>query len=84
MVAPLVACRSARMARQAVTVRADGSSFGAPDKNRLMKITYGYFQKALLPCPHPASKDSRSSRPDAALRTIRYDLSEDVTPHSGG
>lgn len=61
-----------------------GSSFGAPDKNQLIKITYGYFPMALLTCLHPASKDSRSSRPDAVLRTIRYDLSEDVTPHSGG
>ena len=54
--------------------------YGRKINRVLLKSTYGYFPDPLLPCLHPASKDFRSFRPSAALRPIRYDLSEDVTP----
>ena len=48
-------------------------------KSFLIKSTYGYFAGPLLPCPHPASKDS-AVHGFGHLANFPYDLPEDVTP----
>lgn len=70
-----------------VTIGMDGSSLllskvvkGCEKlKSFLMKSTYSYFSGPLLPCLHPASKDS-AVHGLGHLANFPYDLPEDVTP----